>query len=226
MNVSVLMPSYKNPRHCEHVVQNLQKLASSEHQFEVVVRVDDTDPEIGRYKDWLASRVDRPPFIKLIVGPHLRGYTDLNFMYDECARQSSGEVLLSYNDDLTCETNLWDVVYLRKALENQMRPISSIVTGDHYRWAFPAISRELYDKVGQFCPGNVSAFDRVWDAVSVAGGWTQDECQAPVILHHPRAPMVEGTERAAHCNNVQVEWDNLNALWRQTGGDVIRKVRQ
>ena len=223
--VSVLLPTRGLPRNCEAVVQNLSKLSTLDGSFEMIVRVDDDDPALKRYEDWLKSRIDRPPFIKLIIGPHYRGYTDLNLMYDECAAQSQGEVLLSYNDDLTCKTQGWDMEYVFQAADDLFRPISSIVTGDTYRWAFPAITRELYEKVGQFCPGGVAAFDRVWDAVSVAGGWGQEECQANVTLHHPRAPMTPGTERAAHCDGVQKNWEQLNALWTKTGQDVIKKIR-
>ena len=155
----------------------------------------------------------------------MRGYVDLCFMVDECAAQSRGDVLIVYNDDAICETKYWDVEYAIKAFENPMRPISSIVTGDFYRWAFPAISRQLYKKIGQFCPNNVSAVDRVWEAVSIAGGWSQDECQAKVIIRHEQEPMAPGTERGAWGEEVQKRWSELNTLWSATGAEVVKKIR-
>lgn len=214
--VSVLIPSRGNPEKCAETISNLMNKATNWHEVEIVLRLDDDDPKLDEYP---------LQFNKTITGPRLGGYADLNKMYESCAIHSQGDVFLIYNDDLEVKTPGWDHLYLRQAQACPLRPICSLVTGDHYQWAFPAISRELYEKAGSICPGDSFVVDRVWHAYAKAKGWTDEECNSGVHLHHHRIPPEEGAEdRKLFMRGVEKDLTQHQEHWDRIGRELAARI--
>lgn len=211
-NISVLIPSRSHPASCATAIEALYSLAHDPDSVEVVCRLDEDDPEFAKYPAaWNSNRIVN------ISGPRMGGYRDLNKMYEECALQSTGDVILIYNDDLTVMTQDWDTHYLEQANHRPLQPMCCHIIGDHYQWAFPAISRELYERVGnRICPGNTFVVDRLWHHIAMAKGWTDDDCKVGVMLHHNRVDPEHGPEdRKLFLRGVNDSWEKLNATWRR-----------
>lgn len=64
--------------------------------IEILIRVDDDDPELKEYEGFLSM-----PEVRLIVGPRGKGYLELWRYYDELARLSDATWLMQWNDDAT-----------------------------------------------------------------------------------------------------------------------------
>ena len=214
--VSVLLPSRGNPDKCSQAIRSLLLMADHPTWIEIILRLDRDDP----------TREDYPAYIEPILGQRYGGYQDLNRMYEECATFSKGDVLLIYNDDLKCVTKGWDSLYLKHAHEHPLRPMCCRITGDHYHWAFPAVSRQLYRKVGnRICPSETFVVDRIWHEVANAKGWTADDCRVEVTLHHDRIEPENGPEdRKHHMRYVNQDWQFLQAKWKAEGEAIAKTL--
>jgi hypothetical protein len=219
MSVSVLLPSRENAAGFKAVCENLSALAGDTDEFEIVLMVDSDDPQGAEYRNIIRSN---SLGIVLCENSTIKGYGNLHLMFDECARHASGDVLLAYNDDVICETPGWDDLYLRSAMENPLLPICHEIKGDHFRWAFPAISRTVYNRIGQFCPENIPSFDRVWAAVGDVVGHSQ----SGVAFNHKRIAVDAGREdRKKFCQDAADNWDSRMALWTEAGKRIAEKLK-
>lgn len=214
--ISVLIPSRGNPIKCSKTIDALLCNAFAPSAIEVILRLDLDDPKVSEYPQL---------FNRTIVGHRMSGYRDLNKMYEECAELSTGEVLLVYNDDLEVQTHGWDSMYQAYCSLHPLKPLCSHVTGDHYQWAFPAISRELYEKAGSICPGDSFVVDRVWHAYARAKGWTDAECNSGVHLHHHRIPPEEGAEdRKLFMRGVEKDLTQHQEHWDLIGRELAARI--
>lgn len=116
-----------------------KSLASLGDVHEVLVRVDDDDPELERYKAIEG--------IKLVIGERL-GYERLNVYINELAEQSTGDWLMLWNDDAIMETENW------QELIGEHDPELPCVLNPHkpQHNYFPLISREFYKRLGEYSP--------------------------------------------------------------------------
>jgi hypothetical protein len=221
MNVSVLLPSRNNAAGFMAVCKNLSELASDPSQFEIVVALDDDEPQIDFYLVATAKYRAHIP-IKLIKSK-TTGYGNLHKIIELCASAASGDVLLAYNDDVLCETKDWDLSYKELADRHPLWPIASHVQEDHFQWAFPAISRKIYERVGAFCPFGVENFDRVWCATAQSiKSWGL----AASVLTHYRTDPEKGSEDRRQCiAGWMSEWDARQKLWDETGRKVAELLK-
>jgi hypothetical protein len=218
VNVSVLLPSRENAAGFKAVCENLSARAGG--RFEIVLTLDADEPQIDFYL-MVIAKYGGIISIKAIKS-NTTGYANLHLMYDHCASASDGDVLLAYNDDVVCETPGWDDLYLRRAMENPLLPICHEIKGDHFQWAFPAISRTVYNRIGQFCPENIPSFDRVWAAVGDVFGHSQ----SGVTFNHQRIAADAGREdRKEFCQDAVDNWDSRVVLWTGAGKRTAEKLK-
>ena len=109
--------------------------------FEVLLWVDDDDPQITEYR-WLAMEIES---VRLSVQPRI-SYSRFNEMINELAAAAQGDWLLLWNDDARMEGDwLGDL----SARESGV-PAAVNYTPETQMNLFPAISRSLYSAQGFF----------------------------------------------------------------------------
>lgn len=100
--ISIMCPSRQRSKALEENIKILLSLAKNPEFIDIVVRIDDDDPEINEYKNI--------PGIKLIIGPAF-GYRGLHIYYNDCAKASVADSwLFMWNDDVLMETKNWDTL--------------------------------------------------------------------------------------------------------------------
>lgn len=129
--VSLLMPSRERYELAKASIESL-----GEGRFEVLVRVDDDDPQLKEYKTLPA---------KVVIGPRY-GYEGLAKYYNELAAKAKGDWIMLWNDDATMETNDWlfritNFNHTKPIVLNPWNPEDNL---------FPVISRKWYDIIGHF----------------------------------------------------------------------------
>jgi hypothetical protein len=134
--ISVLVPSRERPDPLERSVASL-----GEGDFEVLVRVDEDDPQLDGY-------VRRFP--NVLIGPH-HGYGALHHYYNELAERAAGDWLFLWNDDCVMETTGWiDVVRSHDGKLVVLNPDTN-----HDNWeidmnVFPILPRKMFELMGHF----------------------------------------------------------------------------
>jgi hypothetical protein len=137
--ISVLVPSRGRP---ELLARSLESLGDGD--LEVLVRVDEDDPELDGYAR----------FPGLVVGPH-HGYGKLHHYYNELAKRAQGDWLLLWNDDCIMETGNWiDIV---RSYDGKMAVLNP--TSNHDNWdidmnVFPILPRKMVELMGHFSLSN------------------------------------------------------------------------
>ena len=175
--VSVIVPSRKRFDMLLVSLQSIHEMAADTSQLETIIRFDDDDGQS-------IKRIPELPFTKMnlrvIIGPRLRGYFDLNKFINECCGVSCGEFLFLFNDDSTIITKNWD-----KELEKHKGQVVVLNPDTHddaqqYN-TFPIISREIYDLVGHF---SLQAHNDAW--VSQVGKKLNIEKHINIEIFHDR----------------------------------------
>lgn len=92
--ISVLCPTRGR---FDSMLASFQSLASTGRDFELLLYVDDDDPQLDRYRRLAPT----------IIGPR-HGYPGLHHYVNALADQARGDWLLLWNDDATMTTKAWD----------------------------------------------------------------------------------------------------------------------
>lgn len=140
MIVSFLIPTRGRLQSLLEGIQSIKEKASPDVQVEFLVRIDQDDGET------LAGR-DRIPG-EIVVGPRWCGYDCVHIFYNELAAKSHGDWLICWNDDTFMVTPQWDKL-LPPANNAQVIWLHSPTS---WTWAFPAMTRKLYELWGCFSP--------------------------------------------------------------------------
>ena len=202
-------------------IQSLLSNAVNPDSVEIVTRIDDDDPQAGKYMSSTTGTQMRV----FIVGQCL-GYSGVGVYYDECARVATGDVLLTWNDDMFSETPGWDVLY-EKAMTGKVvvgtAQVSSPAEGrrNHYRFAGPAISRGLYEKLGSISFNGNGSFDRCYDALC---RHAKCEVQIPVDVNHLHVT-IPNPERDAFYGECVANWGTKSEQWERMGMEAAEKLR-
>jgi len=185
--VSVILPSRKRFNMLLKSLRSVYETAANASQLETIIRFDDDDKES-------IKRIPELPFTKMnlrvIIGPRLRGYFDLNKFINECCGVSRGEFLFLFNDDSTIVTEHWD-----KELEKYKGEIVVLnpdTNDDAQQYnTFPIVSRGIYELVGHF---SLQAHSDAW--VSHIGKKLNIEKHVNIEIFHDRPdnPNFTGTK--------------------------------
>lgn len=151
--ISCITPSRDRAIKALGYIQSIQDTATHPERVEVLLYVDDDDPQLTAYRaiptqrDWILKRVH------VEVGPSLFG--DIGAMWNAPAKLAEGDILFAGNDDLIHRTRGWDVVAEREA-GNYPDDIYCLWFNDGINGAnhcaFPLISRKWYTTLGYLYP--------------------------------------------------------------------------
>lgn len=155
MLVSFLCPSRGRPASLKRSVESLRKHAKDEACFEVMVYLDENDPERDNYEDF--------PQARFTVGPQTE-YSKLHEISRFLLRQSSAPWLFVWNDDALMQTPEWDVILQSCDLNQVLCPRTNHPDWDKLN-VFPIVPRTWVDIAGW--PQN-AAVDTWWAVISMA----------------------------------------------------------
>jgi len=110
--VSIILPS-THWQKLSKLFTNLEDTASDMDSFEVLVKVDDDNPEMIAYLE--AEKRKRPFSIRYVATPRRRGRWDIHLGYNEAWEISSPETyfVIGINDETTFATKNWDDILRR-----------------------------------------------------------------------------------------------------------------
>ncbi len=140
MIVSFLIPTRGRLNALLDGIQSIKNHASPDVKMEFLVRIDQDDG------DTLAGR-DRIPG-EVVVGPRWCGYDCVFMFYNELAAKSHGDWLILWNDDTFMKSANWD----RLLPPPDRAQVIWLHSSTSWTWAFPAITRKLYELWGCFSP--------------------------------------------------------------------------
>lgn len=203
--ISIILPSRGRPKLLERCLQSLLATCALSINYEVIVRIDDDDPELGRY-------MDLPQTFQYLRGKRGEGYSRNDALIEECAKYSQGDIIMQYVDTAVMQTNRWDILMHEAAAKSQngifvMFP--HITGGTGYQYCFPTISRKLYDLCGCFCLGQNPSVDRCWEAFALE--YPQSVIEVPVTIEH--AELRGSKEEDKTASETKGFYSELNADW-------------
>lgn len=153
MNViSVVTPSRGRAAKCLGYIQSIENTADHPERVEVLIKVDDDDPELSHYRNilghpWKLKRVH------IEFGPSLFG--DIGAMWNAVAKLATGDIFFAGNDDLMHQTQGWDTVIDKVAAEYPddiyCLWFNDGINGENH-CAFPVVSRLWYETLGYLYP--------------------------------------------------------------------------
>ena len=105
--VSFLLPTRGRPEQLKRAVASLYDNALSRDSLEVLIKLDDDDPESLEAARCLVSTY---PNINVGSGPRGNGYHDLHHWFNDMAYGAHGDWLFIFTDDAVMKTEHWDQV--------------------------------------------------------------------------------------------------------------------
>lgn len=169
MIVSFLIPTRQRLQMLLDVIRSIRESASQDTEVEILVRVDEDDHETLAARDRIQG--------KLVVGPRGHGYNNIDIYVNEMAVQSHGDWIIGWNDDAYMRSIYWD-----KLLPS---PDTVKIFWLRAPWmvpfAFPIISRKLYELWGCCAPGMPTDTTILW-VCQAAGVPTPTQSQDSNIL--------------------------------------------
>lgn len=167
--ISVLMPTRERPTAAAQSIQSL-----GEHKdVEILLYVDLDDEYLDTYMDM------RNKTVKVWTGERYR-YRELHKYYNFLAKQSTGDWLMLWNDDVVMGTPDWKE---KICSYDSSKPVvlSPYHPNDNL---FPVISRTWYDLLQHF---SLNAHTDSW--VQEIGQWTDTQIFVPGITINHRLPV-------------------------------------
>jgi hypothetical protein len=169
--ISVLIPSRGNPAGLQKSVEQLRENAARPELLEILIRVDEDDPEPYNF---LSTELYRGVKEHFIPGER-HGYRNLHLYYNEMAHRCSGDWIMLWNDDAVMEEKGWDDKI--RAQGEGLKVLN--FTGDLN--IFPAMSRSLYQLLGHV---SLQAHSDTW--LQVIGRECLIEEYIPLQIKHDR----------------------------------------
>jgi hypothetical protein len=220
IKTSVLIPSKGSPRNVVLTICNLVSMAARPDDLEFIVVIDHLSPESSHYRRATDSLWELG-INCILLHATVAGYKNIAAMFEEAYQQSTGDLLMFYNDDARILTRNWDAVYA-DTLFNIPFGVASAFTNEgevtpgggvgHYPWAFPVVRRDLCYACGNKLIVDITetGLDRIFEAYARKTGHAK---QAAVLIEHSRTMLVPGSEREAHYKDTEANWAAYMARW-------------
>lgn len=220
--ISVLIPSRGRPHKLEECAKSLLALAADPKSVEIICRVDNDDPTLPDYR--------KIEGVTLISGPRMEGYARNDKLIEECASESTGDVLMQAVDTMRMRTPGWDGVIteaMAQAPHGVAAAFPSVLPKGAYRFSFPTITRRLYELCGMFCLGGDPSVDRCWEAFADC---LKCEVKIDVVVEHNElrnTPREDATasESQPFYRELEKNWEQRHEEHRRIGAEYAEKVR-
>jgi hypothetical protein len=145
MKISLLLPTRGRPQFAQRLLQSVVNTAGDIKDIEVVLFVDEDDPDSHTIAHPLLS------IAKIVGAP---GQT-MGLMNNACAKASCGRYLMLINDDAVFRTRQWDR-RIRESFAAFPDDVALVYGNDLDQGivvpTFPVVSRVFCDVLGELCP--------------------------------------------------------------------------
>ena len=193
---SLLLPTRRRPTQLRRLLDSLAETTSQIDALEVILVVDEDDPESLAYSHSVFSP-------KRIVVPPGFPMGELNARaYDA----SAGEFVMLLNDDVVARTPGWDNVVLRRLREYPdgiaLAHVNDTLMRDHL-CTFPIVSRTFCEMAGGVCPRDYRRYridDHIEDVFNLlaAVGERRTIYLPDVVFEHDNAVVMPAGHREYH----------------------------
>lgn len=141
--ISVILPTRKRFDSLRNLLDSIIDKCYDIESIEILLKIDSDDVEtIEKLKSY-----KRTDLIKTIISERKMGYSSLNDYYNELYEKSTGEFIFCVNDDITIETNSWDLL-VKKYSGNLVCLHHNPTLPHNDCWYFPIVSKEILDVIG------------------------------------------------------------------------------
>ena len=179
IKISILCPSRGRPKNLERLIESASENSNNPEQIEFLFYIDDDDKT---FMDFNAEKYTKSN-LKIITGKRLWISVAQNFLYS----QSSGQIVMTANDDFAFRTKGWDTLVQEAFIKSQDNLI--LVYGSdagHYgdkMAIYGFFHRDWIDTVG-YCtfPGRGSPYD-LW-SFEVAKKINRLEYLPQLVIEH------------------------------------------
>lgn len=96
--ISILLPSRNRPENIERLWNSVKDTADNVDDIEIVIAVDNDDPQLEAYKKWKPIIMDR---------------TVLSVYWNKCYEAARGPIFMHAGDDIIFRTKGWDTAVLQ-----------------------------------------------------------------------------------------------------------------
>ena len=143
---SILTPSRNRPDRLQDFIQSVFLWAANPHNVEMLVYVDNDDPQLEAYKNIQHEHVTI----------HIGEPISISKSWNILAAMAKNSVFIMGNDDLLYRTSAWDIALDRELSVYQddiyCAWMEDKINGESH-CAFPIVSRLWYETLGYFAPG-------------------------------------------------------------------------
>ncbi len=174
--ISVLLPARGRATHLKPCIASIFDLADSPDDVEVLVRLDDDDPQFDA--ECTVLRAYPPSRVKCFKGPRL-GYRGMHVYYNDLADRSAGRWLFFWNDDMVMLTPGWDRLTCEAPEFSVQFPRRDTTKTTDY--TLPVVGRPIFEALGHL---SLNAYADAWlsDVSGFAGtSIIRDDI---VFMHH------------------------------------------
>lgn len=217
--ISILVPSRGRPNQLHRLTDSIYQTADNCDDLEIITYVDDDDPEGLEY-------LELPDLRLLIHGPRIL----LSEAWNECWRQSQGNILMHCGDDIIFRTKSWDQKV--KAAFAEYPDNIVFVHGndgsDKGTWfgTHGFIHRDWADMVGYFVPP--------FFASDYNDKWLNDVAESlgrkryvDILTEHMHPAFGKGEWDQTHKERIERHWaEDVDKIWNNTQhlreGDIER----
>jgi Glycosyl transferase family 2 len=204
--ISVLVPSRERP---ELLARSIDSLGEGE--LEVLVRVDEDDPCLGRYAR----------FPGVMVGAR-HGYGGLHHYYNELAGRAQGDWLFLWNDDCIMETRDWiDVV---RSYDGRMAVLNPNTNHDNWEIdmnVFPILPRKMFELMGHL---SLSLHNDSW--VEFVGRAAGIMTRVPITILHDRADLTGNNDDGVYASRRREREHFLSRKMARARKRDVRAIRE
>lgn len=166
---SVLIPTRKRPAQLLHTIGSIRQTSKVEN-VDICLRVDEDDHEtIGLLCQIV---VVAKGGIRIMIGPRLEGYGSIHVFCNELVTLCDSRWVVPINDDITLESDGWDLQLLQVPLDGSVawprvyRLGGSTYDSPSVGWVCPFIPRSTWLKYSCFPP-----VDDYWRTMVDNHGW-------------------------------------------------------
>lgn len=206
--ISILAPSRGRPSALRRMIESAGDTCS--RPFEVVVRLDDDDPTLDRYRvdEWTRARA------QVLVGPRIV----LSQTWNECWQAAAGPIYMHASDDIVFRTPGWG----QRVADAFPTDGIAFVHGDDLSGRGPAfgthgfLRREWTDRVGTFVPPHFSSdYNDTW--LNEVANMLCRRVFVPIVTEHMHFAFQKGPLDLTHAERLVRHFrDDADGIYLRT----------
>jgi glycosyltransferase involved in cell wall biosynthesis len=220
--ISLLLPSRGRPDNVRRLVESVRETASQPNNVEIVVAIDDDDPELMRYL--------HPGLYSVQSQVFSTERTTLSEYWNLAYKKASGDILGHMGDDIVMKTPGWDTI-VTEAFDQYPDKIVLVYGDDgdptHANFGTHSfVSRRWVETLGYMCPPYFSSdYNDTW-LNELADGVGRKH-RVPILTEHMHFALGKGTLDLTHAQRLVRHWeDDVTGLYESKADERARDIEK